>query len=94
MRAVNSIMLASVIMLQPVMGAEMTCVTREERERIQGLMIQALDNAFRAHVQHMFEVWMKDSIDQPARARAGTLNGVKAYINAYQSSQHWEPPIC
>jgi hypothetical protein len=70
------------------------CADPMTREKIRDLMSEALDEAFKNHVEHMFEVWMKDERGQPDRARTGTQNGINSYIRASKAVSDWSPPPC
>jgi hypothetical protein len=71
-----------------------TCTDSATREKIKGIMFEALDAALKNHIVHMFEVWMKDDRGQPERARNGTINGINAYVKASQGVAAWAPPDC
>lgn len=76
-------------------GVTLACVnSAEDRERLKGLAIQALDDAFRAQLEHLYEVWMRDSRDQPRRAQTGTSNAIAAWLAARQGVSKFEPPLC
>jgi hypothetical protein len=51
-------------------------------EDIKKLMRDALDQALKNQIMHLFEIWMKDDRDQPQRA----ANGVRQAIQAYQQA--------
>jgi len=70
------------------------CMDEATRERIRGVMFDALDESLRQHIVHMFEVWMKDDRGQPERARTGVQNGMRAYLNARKGAAEWMPPPC
>jgi|SRR5262245_1921624 len=70
------------------------CADAPTREKIKGIMLEALDEALKNHIVHMFEIWMKDDRGQPERARNGTINGVNAYIKASNGVAAWAPPDC
>jgi len=50
--------------------------------RLIGLDKQALDEAYKERVRHLFEVWMKDESGQPGRAIVGVRQARRAYIEA------------
>src|SRR5262252_4401909 len=56
------------------------CTDAATRDKIKGVMLDALDDALKKHIVHMFEIWMKDDRGQPERARNGVVNGVNAYL--------------
>lgn len=64
------------------------------KEKIRSLMLTAIDDAFRNHVEHVYEVWMKDDQGQPARAATGVRNGLIAYLRAYKAAKEWNPRMC
>ena len=51
-------------------------------ERLSDIDRLALDDAYRRHVERMFDGWMRDPTGQPTRALMGIRNGRKAYIDA------------
>ena len=55
----------------------------ETRDKVRALVLDALDEALKEHVKHMFVIWMRDE-GQPARTRAshGTRLGIRAYLSA------------
>jgi hypothetical protein len=70
------------------------CVSVEERERIRTTVIEGIDEALRAHVVKLFDVWMKDTSNQPARAIEGMEAGISAHIRARTNALNWNPPPC
>jgi len=70
------------------------CMDEETRERLKGVMMEALDNSLKNHIEHVFEVWLRDSRAQPERARTGVQQGVKAYLQARRGVEIWAPPPC
>jgi hypothetical protein len=50
--------------------------------RIIDLEREAIDEAFRQQITHLFFTWMKDDSGQPERALKGTRQARKAYISA------------
>lgn len=72
----------------------MPCMDEQTREQIRGVMIEALDDALKEHVKHVFEIWLRDDRGQPGRARTGVLQGIKAYLGARKNALEWTPPLC
>jgi hypothetical protein len=70
------------------------CVDAATREKVRAIALDALDDALKEHIRHMFEVWMKDDRGQPERARNGVNNGITAYAKASKSAAEWMPPMC
>ena len=70
------------------------CMDESTRERMRAVMLEALDDALKDHVKHVFEVWLKDDRGQPERARTGVRNGVRAWLGAHRSALDWMPPPC
>jgi hypothetical protein len=64
------------------------------KEKIRNLMLAAIDDAFRNHVEHTYEIWMKDDTGQPNRAATGVRNGLIAYVRAYKAAKGWNPRMC
>lgn len=74
--------------------SESTCVSAEHSEAIRKLTLEGIDEAFKAHVRLLFDVWMKDHSQQPKRAQVGIANGISAYIRAQADALKWSPPVC
>lgn len=70
------------------------CMNDSNREIVRDIILQALNEALKKHVEQMFSVWMKDSYGQPARARVGLHGGITAYLQARQNTEQWSPPEC
>jgi len=51
-------------------------------ERLDELDIEAIDEAYKTQISHLFAVWMKDATGQPARAIVGAQAARKAYRGA------------
>jgi hypothetical protein len=51
-------------------------------QRLVQLDREALDDAYRGRVVHLFDVWMKDEAGQPGRALVGVRQARRAYIEA------------
>lgn len=76
-------------------GVAISCINRaEDRERLKSLAIQALDEAFRNQIEHLYVVWMRDSRGQPQRAQLGTSNAITAWVEVRQAMAKFEPPLC
>jgi hypothetical protein len=70
------------------------CMDEATREQIKTVMLEALDTALKNHIEHMFEVWLKDERGQPGRARTGVNLGIKSYLGARKGAMEWAPPPC
>src|SRR5262245_29342101 len=70
------------------------CIDTNTREQIRSVMFDALDEALKVHIKHLYEVWLKDDRGQPERARTGAENGVRAYLQARKGATEWSPPPC
>jgi len=81
-------------MLESASAQPVICTDAATKEKIKELMLEALDQALKNHIVHMFEVWMKDDRGQPERAKNGTINGINAYVKAGQGVAAWTPPEC
>jgi hypothetical protein len=65
----------------------------ETKEKARAIVLEALDQALKEHVQHMFSVWMRDE-GPPARERArhGARKGLRGYIQARAMVLEWDCP--
>jgi len=71
------------------------CVADEaSRERIRAIMVDALDDALKDQIMHLFEIWMKDDRGQPDRAKVGVRAAIKAHQGARKAALEWMPQIC
>jgi len=70
------------------------CMDEQTREEIRGLLLDGLRDALKAHIEHTYEVWLRDDTGQPARARNGVERGIRAYMLARKSTIDWSPPPC
>jgi len=71
-----------------------TCMPEEDREQMRIVMLNALDEALRAHVKNLFLVWLKDERNQPARAGIGLRQGIRAHQLSRRELIAWNPPEC
>lgn len=69
-------------------------LTKEEIEHLKEVGRAALEDALKDHVSRLYESWMKDDRDQPARANNGIRQGIRAYISAKRNLEAWQPPLC
>src|SRR5215831_3837040 len=70
------------------------CMDDQTREQVRTVMLDALDAALKEHIVNLYKVWLKDDTGQPARAKAGAENGIRAYLNARKGAIDWSPPAC
>jgi hypothetical protein len=70
------------------------CLGPEEREYIRVLTLKAIDQAYENQIERLFEVWMKDSHEQPKRAINGTQIAISAHTRARNNANNWNPPSC
>jgi hypothetical protein len=73
---------------------EKPCMDEATRERIRGIMVEALDDALKNQTIHLFEIWLKDERGQPDRARTGVRQALRAYLGARRAVTEWMPPAC
>jgi hypothetical protein len=84
---------ALVLVASPA-AAQVPCVDIATRESMRTLMFAALDKALQEHFDRLFEVWMKDPRDQPARIATGLRRGLSAYTGSRRAIADWSPPLC
>jgi hypothetical protein len=72
------------------------CMSHEMRDKIRGMMLKSVENGFMVHVEHIFNVWLREysSKEEPQRAVTGVNNGIRAYIRAKEGIERWNPPEC
>jgi hypothetical protein len=80
---------------QPRLHEPHYCVDSDEvAEHIRAVTLQAIDDALKNHVEHLFAIWMKDEHEQPKRAITGMSVGISAHIRARNNAINWKPPHC
>lgn len=76
-------------------GVKIECVdTEEERQRLEALSLQAIDEALEEHVKHLYAIWMRDMRDQPRRAQVGASQAIEAWLDARRGMAAFAPSIC
>lgn len=75
-------------------GVIIECMNSEDRERVKSLTNQALNEAYKNQVEHLFMIWMRDSHDQPQRAQAGVSQAIVAWLGAHKGMNSFQPPEC
>jgi hypothetical protein len=67
------------------------CMSSEATDRVRVLMLEAVEQAFKDHIMHLFGIWLKDRAAEPVRAREGIRLGVSAYARSRESALRWQP---
>jgi hypothetical protein len=68
----------------------------ETRDKVRAILLEALDEALKDHIKHLFLVWRSgDASAGQGRARQGTREGVKAYVRARETilRMEWACPL-
>jgi|SRR5215471_10760525 len=68
-------------------AGEVTLLKPEQEKRVNDLMQEAIDEALKTQIGHLFEVWMKSPGEEAAAQRAGVgaRNAVTAYRGAVRA---------
>lgn|SRR5262245_42260879 len=75
-------------------GDMFLCGDDKLRDQVKTLMLEALNEALRNHIENAFAVWMKDDREQPGRAARGVNQGVAAYLRSRRQIEQWTLPSC
>ena len=70
------------------------CTDSETRDKMRALALEGIDDGFRKHMMLLFDVWVKDIVDQPKRAITGNQLNMRAYLRARAEALRWNPPEC
>jgi hypothetical protein len=71
------------------------CVQDQQQEdRMRAIMSDSLDQAFKQHIVHLFDIWVKDQAEEPIHAVNGAQLGISAYVRSQRSLQKWKPQRC
>lgn len=94
--AVCVLLLAAVVQARSAPKPMQTCVTAEERAKIDVIVQRGIERGFEAQVQLLYQTWARDSPSQPTTGRSakGLGNGVEGYLRASRHREDWEPPLC
>jgi hypothetical protein len=95
--AASVVLLAIVLMLAAASEppAVKYCVQDQQQEdHLHRMMSDSLDEAFKAHINHLFDIWVKDQAESPTRAINGASLGINAYVRAQRNLANWKPPRC
>ena len=64
-------------------------------DKLNEIAFEALESAYRGHIQNLFMVWMKDpNAAAGHRAGQGVKNGAVAYLHARKGILDWNIPTC
>jgi hypothetical protein len=91
---IGSVLLLLLLLLLAPAAAQPSCITRDDLERVRKLMLDAIDQGFKQHAMQLFDNWLRDPNNQPARAQRGMRIGVKAYLGTRAATLRWAPPTC
>jgi hypothetical protein len=79
----------------PALGQEPdVCVSEADRDHLRKMTTQALEEAFRQQVIHLFLVWVQDYTMLPEFGLAGFDNARDAYLTAVRIAKAYDPPLC
>lgn len=79
----------------PYKPGVVACVSSDEdRERLTRLSVEALDDAYKDQIAHLYTIWMRDPRDQPRRAQAGVSQATTAWLDARKAAGDFRPPLC
>ena len=70
------------------------CVFAQEKDRLVILAHEAIDEAYKKKVMDLFEIWVRDPVDQPRRATSGMQIAISAYHRARTNVRVWDPLLC
>ena len=79
---------------QPAPMTPLCVLDDETKERLRGIMIEAIDEGLKEHIVDLYKVWMRDERGQPGRARVGIEAAVRAHQAARKGALAWDPPYC
>jgi hypothetical protein len=70
------------------------CFFPQEKDRLIILAHEAIDEAYKNKVKDLFDIWVRDPVDQPRRAVSGMAIALSAYHRARANVRVWDPPLC
>jgi hypothetical protein len=78
----------------PTTTPQTICMDADTRERTRTIMFAGIEEGFKRHTSSVYDIWIKDPHEQPARAARGMDVGISAYVRSRQSILNWSPPVC
>jgi hypothetical protein len=78
----------------PTLTPQTPCMDADTRERTRTIMFAGIEEGLKRHTVSVYDTWLKDPSDQPARASRGLHIGISAYVRSRQSILNWSPPVC
>ena len=71
-----------------------SCLDVETREKVRSIMLDGIDQGLKQHTVTIFDSWLKDPAEQPARAIRGMQSGISAYARSRREALRWTIPTC
>lgn len=81
-------------LLEAQSKVQVDCMDPTEREKVRGIVLEAIDKGLDKSITGLFDIWTKDPTEQPKRAMVGTNNAVNAHVRARKQALAWDPPNC
>lgn len=74
---------------------KLDCADERTREQVRAVILEGIDLALRNQVVKVFDVWMRDTREDPPRkALIGMNIATNAYVRARANALAWNPPLC
>jgi hypothetical protein len=71
------------------------CIQDQAQEdKLRSMMHESIDQAFKEHVAHLYDIWMKQQGDTPDQFAHGGHLAVDGWIRAQRGIDKWKPKRC
>jgi hypothetical protein len=83
----------AILILEAAEGQESAPPTSQYEERLTQLDREAIEEAYKKHINTLFEYWVKDQAQQPARAIRGATAARSAFTRSMNAIEQREKQL-
>jgi hypothetical protein len=84
----------ALVLLQVTVPVSYCVQDQKQEDHLRIMMAESLDEAFKEHFIHLFDIWVKQNGEAGPRARTGANKAIEAYLKAVRNLADWKPPRC
>ena len=85
---------AMLVLLTAVMPVAYCLQDQAQEDKLRAMMTESVEQAFKEHIAHLFDVWMKQQAETPDQFAHGGHLAVEGYLRAINGVQRWKPKRC
>jgi hypothetical protein len=84
----------ALILLQVTVPAAYCVQDQKQEDHLRIMMAESLDEAFKEHFIHLFDIWVRQGGEAGKRAQTGANSAIDAYLRAVSNLAKWKPQRC